>query len=405
MMSFYTEQESAYKSTAIIGAGAAGGLAAVLLCKNPYNKVMAFDIKEPFTSLLPTGGGRCNITNAQNDIKEYVTNYPRGNKFLISVFSRFNYEKTIQLFDDLGIKTYIQDDKRVFPITNSAAETVKILRKHLNIPNFSFKKEKVISVEKKSDKFTIYTKNNKYDFDNVILATGGKGNGFELAKNFGHTIVECRPSLCSLDICENYLYELSGLSFKDIEITPVFNNKKQQKVTGDILFSHKSITGPVVFKISALNAYTDFSSENPLKLKLKPTNKSVNEIETFIKNNSKKSIKNVFSAFVPESYISVILKTNNINGNKQTAQITKQEKEILINSVTDMEINAISRIKNSEIVTAGGIDVKEINSKTMESKIIKNLYCIGEILNIDGFTGGFNLQNCWANAYLCSLNI
>ncbi len=405
MMCSYTEQESAYKNIAVIGLGASGGLAGILLSKNPYNKIIGFDLKEPFETLLATGGGRCNITNAQDDLNEYLGNYPRGNKFLISLFSRFNYQRTIQLFNDLGIETYIQEDKRVFPISNSALKTVKTLRSRLDTPAFSLVKEKVLSIKKEDDIFTLYTKNRKYKFDKVILSAGGKGNGFELAQSLGHKIIECRPSLCSLDIMEKDLYKLSGLSFKNIKITSYFENCKQQKAEGDILFTHNSVSGPIIFKISSVNAYTDFSKEKPLVLYLTLTDKSAGEIEAVIKNNPKKSIKNVFSVFAPQSYISVILKMNGIDGNKQTAQIKKYEKEILINSIVNMKINASGKIKNSEIVTAGGIDLKEINNKTMESKIVKNLYCIGEILNVDGFTGGFNLQNCWSNAYICSLSV
>ena len=135
------EQESIYKNIAIIGCGAAGGLAAVLLSKNPYNKVTAFDTKEPFSTLLPTGGGRCNLTNAEKDVKEFVRNYPRGEKFLISVFSKFGQEKTRELFKDLGIKTYVQEDKRVFPISDSSQKTIQIFNKHLDVSNFKHIKE------------------------------------------------------------------------------------------------------------------------------------------------------------------------------------------------------------------------------------------------------------------------
>ena len=405
MMSFYTEQESTYKNIAVIGCGAAGGMVSILLAKNPYYKVTAFDIKEPFSTLLPTGGGRCNITNAENDIKEFAKNYPRGEKFLLSVFSKFNAEQTRKLFKDLGIKTYVQPDRRVFPQSNSSADTINILRKHLNTSNFKFVKEKVVSLEKKENSFEIKTATQNFKFDKVVIATGGRGSGFELAKHLGHHIVECKPSLCALDIAEKDFYELSGLSFSDVEIE--FKNEKSKRIScsGDFLFSHKSITGPAVFKVSAMSAYMNFSKENPLVLNIKLKNIQKEEIEKLLVENNKKSIKNTFSLIMPEKFVSVVLKIHNIDGNKQTAQIKKNEKEILINSINNLKLNAISRIKDSEIVTAGGIDLKEINAKTTESKIVQGLYCIGEVLDIDGFTGGFNLQNCWSGAYLCSLSI
>ena len=391
-------QESTYKNIAIIGCGAAGGFAAVLLCKNPYNKVMAFDIKEPFSTLLPTGGGRCNLTYDEKDVREFVKNYPRGEKFLISVFSKFGQEKTRDLFKDLGIKTYVQEDKRVFPISNSSQKTIQTLNRHLETSNFKHIKEKVISI-KKEDKFLIKSEKNEYAFDYVIITTGGRGNGFELAKNLGHNIIEPNPSLCAIDIEEKYLYSLSGLSFKNVEIKSNIGKKKFPTIYGDILFSHKAITGPAIFKVSALSAFDNIEE---LEMTIKLVDISEEKIEKYIKENQKKTIKNVFSKFAPESYINAILDEHKIDGNKQTAQIKKQEKEILINSLLRLKLHAKTRLKDSEIVTAGGVDLKEIDSKTMQSKIIENLYFAGEILNIDAYTGGFNLQNCWSTAFIAS---
>ncbi|MBQ4078953.1 aminoacetone oxidase family FAD-binding enzyme [bacterium] len=401
MTYFYMVQESIYKNIAIIGCGAAGGLAAVLLCKNPYNKVTAFDVKEPFSTLLPTGGGRCNLTNDEKDVREFVKNYPRGEKFLISVFSKFGQEKTRELFKDLGIKTYVQEDKRVFPISNSSQKTIQTLNKHLETSNFKHIKEKVVSI-KKEDKFVVKSENKEYVFDYVIVTTGGRGNGFEIAKNLGHNIIEPKPSLCAIDIEEKYLYSLSGLSFKNVEIQSKLGKKKLPTVYGDILFSHKAITGPAIFKVSALSAFDNIEE---LEMTIKLVDISQDEIEKYIRENQKKTIKNVFSKFVPESYINAIIDEHKIDGNKQTAQIKKQEKEILINSLLAQRLHAKSRLKDSEIVTAGGIDLKEIDSKTMQSKLVDGLYFAGEILNIDAYTGGFNLQNCWSTAFIIAQDL
>ncbi len=387
------EQESIYRNIAIIGLGASGGLLSVLLAKNPYCNITAFDEKLPFTSLLPTGGGRCNLTYDEDDITKFAKNYPRGEKFLLSVFSRFSQKETRKLFEDLGIKTYVQKDKRVFPVCDSSKKVVEILRKHLEVPNFKHIKENVLKIEKKENKFQVTTKNSNNLYDCVILASGGNKESFELAKGLGHKIITPAPSLCALDIEEKYLYKLSGLTLKNVEA-----KVNKHNCFGDILFAHKFITGPCIFKISALCAYENL----PFEIKLKLTEYSKEEIEETIKNNQKKSIKNVFSIFAPESFIQEILSHNNIDGAKQIAQIKKQEKEILINSLLNLKLHAKARIKDSEIVTAGGVDLNEINPKTMESKLVKGLYIIGEMLNIDGFTGGFNLQNCWSGAYLCS---
>lgn len=397
------EQELIYRNIAVIGCGAAGGLVSVLLSKNPELKVTAFDNKEPFSTLLPTGGGRCNLTYDEDDVREFVKNYPRGEKFLMSVFSKFGQAKTRKLFKDLGIKTYVQPDKRVFPISDSSLKIVQALRKHLENSNFSFIKEKVIDVIKKGNSFVVKTLNSEYSFDAVVVTTGGRGNGCEIAKKLGHKIVELKPSLTALDIKERELYSLSGLSFKNVDA--VFKiGKKNFSCCGDFLFAHKSISGPCVFKVSAETAYEEFDEKTPLEVIFKFTDYSVEQIEEKIKNNPKKTIKNVFSMFAPESFISVILAMNNIEQSKQIAQIKKSEKEILINSLVNLKLHAVKRIKDSEIVTAGGVDLNEINSKTMESKLLSGLFFAGEVLNIDAYTGGFNLQNAWSGAYVVSSN-
>lgn len=398
-------QELIYKNIGIIGCGAAGGFVSVLLCKNPLFKVTAFDTKEPFSTLLPTGGGRCNLSYDEKDIKEFVKNYPRGEKFLLSVFSKFDMQKTLSLFEDLGIKTYVQQDKRIFPTSDSSKKLISDLKKHLNTSNFIYRNEKVIQVQKTNELFYIKTNAAEYNFDVIIIATGGKGNGFELAKTLGHNITETKPSLSALNIKEKYLYELSGLSFKNVEITAKLKKKKFPVCIGDILFTHNSISGPCIFKISALTAFENFSDEEPLELYIKLTDISVDDIEKKLRDNSKKTVKNIFSDFVPESYICKIMKINGIDISKQSAQLKKSEKEVLINSLLNLKLQVTGRIKGSEIVTAGGVDLNEINAKTMESKKEAGLYFVGEILNIDGYTGGFNLQNCWSTAYIAASDI
>ncbi|MCD7779422.1 MAG: aminoacetone oxidase family FAD-binding enzyme, partial [Candidatus Gastranaerophilales bacterium] len=308
------EQGLIYKDIAVVGCGVAGGFASVLISKNPELKITAFDIKEPLSTLLPTGGGRCNLTYNENDIREFAKNYPRGEKFLLSVFSKFNQGKTRELFADLGIKTYVQPDNRVFPISNSSEDVVKKLKKHLETSNFIFNKEKVISIIKSNDKFTVCTEKSKYNFDAVIIATGGKSSGFKMAAALGHNIIKTAPSLTSLDIKERNFYKLSGVCFKNAEI-----KTSKYAVSGDILFAHRFITGPAIFKISALCAYEKINPQNPLELTIKLTDYTKDEIEEVLKNNSKKTIKNVFSSFAPESFISEIISFNKIDKNKQSA--------------------------------------------------------------------------------------
>ena len=397
------EQELTYHNIAIIGCGAAGGLVSILLSKNPELNVTAFDIKEPFSTLLPTGGGRCNLTYDEDDVREFVKNYPRGEKFLMSVFSKFGQRKTRELFKDLGVKTYVQPDKRVFPITDSSSKTILTLKRHLETSNFNFKQEKVIDVLKKENDFIIKTDKSEYKFDAVVITTGGRGNGCNLAKNLGHNIIDIKPSLTALDIKEKGLYSLSGMSFKNVEAQFKVGKKKQTCI-GDFLFTHKSISGPCVFKVSAQTAYEYFNEQHPLEIIFKFTDYSVEQIEEEIKKNSKKTLKNVFSKFAPESFVLTVLKMSNIEPDKQAAQLKKTEKEALLQTLTAFKLHATNRIKDSEIVTAGGVDLNEVNSKTMESKLVNGLFFAGEVLNVDAYTGGFNLQNAWSTAYVVSTN-
>ena len=321
----------------------------------------------------------------------------------MSVLSKIGQRKTRELFKDLGIKTYVQRDKRVFPVSDSSAKIISDLKKHLDTDNFKHIKEKVISVSDNLNEFVIQTEKSSYNFDYVVIATGGKGNGFWLAKNLGHRIIDPKPSLTALDIEEKDFYKLSGMSFKNVDASFKMS-KKKYNCCGDVLFTHKSISGPCIFKISSLTAYEEISLNNPLEIELRLSDSNYEEIENIIKENSKKTVKNVFSSLVPENFITVILERNKIDSNKQAAQLKKTEKEILIQSISSLKLHVTGRIKDSEIVTAGGVDLDEVNSKTMESKILNGLYFIGEVLNIDGFTGGFNLQNCWSTAYICSMN-
>lgn len=394
------------KNVAVIGAGPAGALCAILLSRFTDLNIVIFDNKPLLHSILPTGGGRCNLSYYEPDIKELVKNYPRGEKFLLSLFSKFNVFDTISLFEELGIKTYVQDDLRIFPKAESSKKVADILIRHIEKSSIVFQNEKVSSVQKEKDSFGVATEKSHYKFDYVILATGGRGNGFDIAKALGHKIEPLRPSLAPLGIREKEFYLLSGLTLKDIWADVYFKNSKLFTTCGDLLFAHKSITGPLVFKVSSLAAYLDFSDSEPLVLKMNISNLSEEELTQFIEDNIKshphKTIINTFSKLINKNLLNIILKNNNIDSEKQIVHINKREKAVLIRGLNAFELNLTARVNGGEIVTAGGVSLDEINPKTMESKILKGLYLIGEVINVDGFTGGFNLQNCWSCAYVCA---
>lgn len=371
---------------AIIGAGASGCICAYLLQKEGFD-VTLFDKGMPLRTLLPTGGGRCNLAHAEYDFKDLAKNYPRGEKFLYSVFSKFSTYDTLALFDELGVETYTQEDERIFPTSNSAKDVrEKILN---NLKNVQIQKEEVIKIEKIDSGFKIlstlnYSKNKKiceYLFSHVIIAIGGHSN-FDFLKNFEIKIIPPKPSLVGLNTKEKSK-EVSGI---------VVRNVNCNGLTDDLLFTHFGISGPLAYKISSIKARDNF----PYKLifDLHPLEINLQEL---LNTNPHKDVKNILSKFIPHGLIKYLIgdiadiKAHKIDG---------KTRDFILSKLHNLELTVIGTNKGEETVTAGGIDLSEINPKTMELKKYKNIYCIGEALNIDGFCGGYNLQNAWSTAFV-----
>lgn len=385
------EQESkTYKKTgvniAIIGAGASGCICAYLLQKEGFD-VTLFDKGMPLRTLLPTGGGRCNLAHAEYDFKDLAKNYPRGEKFLYSVFSKFSTYDTLALFDELGIETYIQEDERIFPTSNSAKDVrEKILG---SLKNIQIQREEVVKIEKIDSGFKIlstpnYSNNKKmceYLFSHVIIAIGGHSN-FDFLKNFEIKIIPPRPSLVGLNTKEKSK-EISGIVVKNVNCN---------RLTDDLLFTHFGISGPLAYKISSIKARDNF----PYKLNFDLHPQEIN-LQELLNTNPHKDVKNILSKFIPHGLIKYLIgdiadiKAHKIDG---------KTRDFILSKLHNLELTVIGTNKGEETVTAGGIDLSEINPKTMELKKYQNIYCIGEALNIDGFCGGYNLQNAWSTAFV-----
>lgn len=349
---------------AIIGAGAAGVFCALqILEQNKNVEITFFEKNEPLKSLLPTGGGRCNLSYFENDTYELAKNYPRGEKFLYSVFSKFNVAQTLSYFEKIGIKTYKQADNRLFPTSNSSNDVIcKLLGQLEKYKNVRFKK--------------IWVKDAKTlaEYDFIVIATGSKG-GYELASTFEHTITPMAPALCGYITEEKYP---SGVSI-------LINNTP-------LLFTHQGISGPYVFKLSSIYAFKKFPFELPIPF-LK-----IEDVMNKIKENPKKSFGNMLCDFVPKSLAKALLTPETYE--IQCANIKKSE----IQKLETLNFTVIAPDKKGETVRAGGVNLKEIKN-TCNSKLHNNLYFIGEILDIDGFCGGFNLQCAWSTAAVCALDI
>ena len=390
---------------AIIGAGPSGAMAAIIASENAANQITLFDKSSPLQTLLCTGGGRCNLSYAEFDNRELAKFYPRGEKFLLSVFSQFSVEDTVEFFKNLGIETYIQADNRIFPASNKASDIRDALLKALNKPNIKTEKISISDVEYSNNKFHLTEQNGKtMEFDSLVISTGGRGEGHKLAKKLSHTITPLKPALCSLVIKETALKELSGITLKNIKADVYFGGKKQFTQSGDFLFTHFGVSGPLVYKISSYAAFLDYSEITPLTIKLNLVNKAEDEFDKILTseflNNGKKSLLNVISEYIPKKLAKEILRTINEDCEKKVSEVNKVSRKKIVSAICCFELNAIKTHQGGEVVTAGGVDLNELNPKTLESKIIKNLFFCGEILNIDGLTGGFNLQNCWSSGFV-----
>lgn len=371
------EQESTYK-IGIIGAGPAGCFCAYFL-QDKFD-VTLFDFGSPLRTILPTGGGRCNLAHAEYDFRELAKNYPRGEKFLYSIFSRFSTADTIDIFNRLGIETYTQDDLRIFPTSNSAKE---VREKLLNaLKKTTFKKERALRINK--NPLTIVTDNGSYKFDKIVIALGGHA-GYDCAKFLGHNIIAPKPALTALKTAEN-LKSLAGISVRNV---------RAEGFQDDILFTHEGVTGPLIYKISSIKARENF----PYKLNLDLC-EEIN-LQELMNKNPHKTIKNLLAEFIPKNLAEYILQ----NPDKKCHLIDGKTRDEILNKLHNFTITVISPAKGGEVVTSGGVDLNEINPKTMESKLEKGVYFCGEVIDVDGFCGGYNLQNCWSTAYVAAMGI
>ena len=353
---------------AIVGAGPAGIYCALNILKGFENlnfnkfKIDIYDKAQALRTILPTGGSRCNITNSISDIKQFALNYPRGEKFLYSLFSKhFNYE-SIEFFKNIGIDTYIQDDGRVFPKSNSAKD---VKDKMLN----ALKKYKNVKLINKH----IKNLNELKQYSAIVVANGSKDDSFFL-KSLNQPLIPFRRALCGL-IVENFKYP-QGVSVKTLD--------------GDLVFTSDGISGPLPFKISSLNVDKKFPYDLSVRLF------EVNDLLNLIKENPKKTIGNLVSNLVPKSLARVIVD----EFDKKAAEISREK----INKYSVLNFKIIGLSKQGEIVHAGGVDLKYID-KNCKSKLYDNIWFCGEVLDIDGFCGGFNLQNCWSSAYVVANDV
>lgn len=373
-------QESTSKNrgkytAAIIGAGPAGCICAYYL--QEYLDVTLFDKGKFLRTILPTGGGRCNLAHAEYDFRELAANYPRGEKFLYSVFSKFGTSDTVDFFEKIGVKVYTQDDNRIFPVSNSSADVRDKLLK--SISKCHFVTEWINKIQPLKNCWKVETEKSTYAFDYVVIATGGHAD-YNILKELGIKIQPPVQALVGLTTKEDFS-SISGVS------------------VNDILFTHKGVSGPAIYKISSIRARDEF----PYKLSLNLA--SCPDFQEDLNSNPHKEIKNLLGQIIPKSLALWILNSLNINPETPCHKIDGKTRDKILNKLTNFEVTVTSKVPDGEVVTCGGVNLNEVNGKTLESKQYSGLYFCGEVLDIDGFCGGFNLQNCWSTGYIVSQSI
>lgn len=396
---------------AVIGGGPAGifaassaamqGASVLLIEKNSYlGKKMGI-----------TGKGRCNITNAC-DIRDFIANIPVNGKFMHSAFYAFSNDDMIDLLSRYGVETKIERGNRVFPVSDKAKTVIDALKAYAKDCGVRAVQDNVLAVKKSEQGFILdLEKKGKLKSDKVIIATGGAsytatgstGDGYKFAKSLGHTIITPTPSLVPLTTSGNIAKDLMGLSLKNISIKITdTNGKKLYEDFGEMLFTHFGVSGPVI--LSASSHLRDFSKKYILSIDLKPALDEETLDKRILRDFSaelNKDFINSLDELLPKKIIPVIVKLSGIPERKKVRDITRAERTTLVNLIKNFTLEIIgTRPINEAIITSGGVCVKEINPKTMESKIVPGLFFAGEIIDVDAYTGGFNLQIAYSTGYL-----
>ena len=403
---------------AVVGAGPAGMIAAARAAELGSKVILIEKNKKPGRKLLLTGKGRCNITNAEFNLRKLVENYGKNGKFLFHAFSVFGPKNVIDFFEKLGLKTKIERGKRVFPLSDKSEDVLKTLINHLikNKVNIIYNSE-VVGINHQNRKIKkLILKNREIVAKNYIFCTGGKsypstgstGDGFKWAINLGHNITELSPALVPFKTKESWVKELQGLSLKNVEISVFQKDKKERSEFGECLFTHFGLSGPIILKVSKQTGELLKSGEVKISLDLKPAldfTKLDKRVQRDFKKYQNKSFKNCLNDLLPRKLIPIIIRLSSIDPEKKVNSITKEERHSLVKLMKNLKMTVENLLGfDFAIVTSGGISLKEIDDKTMKSKIISNLFFAGEIIDIDGPTGGFNLQMCWSTGYLAGEN-
>lgn len=399
----------------VIGGGASGMMCATMIARKGHD-VTLFEKNEKLgKKIYITGKGRCNVTNVTTG-NEFLQNVVSGKKFVMGAVTRFDSNDTINFFEEVGVPLKIERGNRVFPVSDKSNDIIKGLEKAMNWAgvkvHLNANVENIVIEESVAK--SVVVNGAKFDFDRVVVATGGisyastgsDGAGYEFAKSAGHSIVEPVPSLCAIKISGNECKEVEGLSLKNVTLTSKVQDKVVYKSEiGEMLFTSNGISGPIALTTSSYINRADFS-----KLKLYIDFKPALSIDALslridrdIADMKAKQVSSLLEGLLPKSMVDLFLRRMKIEGIMKANQLDREKRKLLVNLLKNYELLPIALESfNQAVVTAGGVNLKEINPKYMKSKLVPNLYFIGEVLDIDALTGGFNLQLAFSTAVTCA---
>lgn len=401
---------------AVIGAGPAGLIAAGRASELGARVVLLEKNARAGEKLSITGGGRCNITNAETDIRKMVGKYGVKGKALFGAFARFGVEQTMEFFISKNLPLKVEAEKRAFPVSNKAGDVLKVLLKYLGKTQV-FYNSPVSKILVKNGKIDgVVSKGKTIRAKNYIITTGGKsrpetgssGEMLEYLKKAGHTIRESDLALVPVKIKNQWVKDLQGLSLKDVALTVLQHNQKQETRVGKMLFTHFGVSGPLVLNLSRTVAELYKYGPVSLQLDLFP-NVDVftldRKILESVNNSLNKKLRNMLGEIVPPKLILTWLKLCNIDPEKEANVLTKAERLMLAQKIKSLtiEVDGFLGVEKA-IITSGGVSLKEVDFKTMRSKVFSNLFLAGDILDFDRPSGGFSLQICWTTGYLAGEN-
>lgn len=369
--------------------------------------------------VIISGGGRCNVTTGIHDVQTLLTKYPRGGKFLTTAMYAFPPDAVYAWFEAHGVPLKTQKDARVFPVSDNGKDIVGVFEKMFAGSTVKMMlKRSVTSVEKVGEEFFVTLKDTVVPLvvDRLVLTTGGQayrqtgstGDGYAFAASLGHTITPLAPSLNAFFTIEKWPAAISGLSFENATITA--KREGHPHFTGPFLFTHKGVSGPAVFALSSLVAFEKYDNGQPLEITIDlfpetTFDQLLGRFEDILAEHFNKQFLNVLGMLIPKSLADVVVAELGISLSKRANQVAKKDIHRVIMWLKAIPLSVVARGAGDEFVTAGGVELSEIDPKTMQSKVCPGLYLAGEVMNVDGFTGGFNLQASWAAGKLAGENI